>query len=108
MSYSKTHYGPGAIAALASGTALGWGPTIGSNDPTSPLVSGGSRGAYPIPSMAGCQGCGLGNGSTGGLSQTTKLLLAVAALPVAVYLFFWIPTHVSLDPPGVNWDWRIF
>lgn len=57
MAYSKTGYGPGNIAALSSGAALSYGPTIGSNDPTSPQSAGGSRGAFNIPGMSGC-GCG--------------------------------------------------
>jgi len=63
MSYAKTGYGPGNIAALSSGAALSWGPTIGSNDPTSPQSTGGSRAAYTIPpAMAGGCGCGTVHG----------------------------------------------
>ncbi len=37
MSYAKTSYGPGDIAALTSGIGLTMGPTIGSNDPMVPM-----------------------------------------------------------------------
>lgn len=53
MSYARTGYGPGNIAGLRSGAALSWGPTIGSNDPTSPQSIGGSRAAYPISALSG-------------------------------------------------------
>lgn len=59
MAYARTGYGPGNIGALQSGAALSYGPTIGTNDPTSPQSVGGSRAAYSIPpAMAGCCGCG--------------------------------------------------
>jgi hypothetical protein len=56
--YAKTDLGPGNIAALPSGIGLTQGPTISSNDPTSPQSSGGSHGAYSIPPVSGC--CGMG------------------------------------------------
>lgn len=56
--YSKTSYGPGNIAALTSGAALNYGPTIGSNDPTSAISAGGSHGSRSIPPVSGLGGCG--------------------------------------------------
>lgn len=56
--YAKTGYGPGSIAALSSGAALNYGPTIGSNDPTSAMSPGGSFGSRNIPALSGCCGCG--------------------------------------------------
>ena len=58
--YAKTGYGPGNIAALSSGAALSYGPTIGSNDPDSAMSPGGSHGAYAIPGVSGLGGCGCG------------------------------------------------
>jgi hypothetical protein len=56
--YSQTAYGPGNIAALTSGAALNYGPTIGSNDPASAMSAGGSFGSRNIPALSGCGGCG--------------------------------------------------
>jgi hypothetical protein len=58
--YAKTGYGPGNIAALTSGAALSYGPTISSNDPRSAMSVGGSSGAYAISPMSGMGGCGCG------------------------------------------------
>lgn len=61
--YASTSYGPGNIAALQSGVGLSQGPTIGSNDPTSPQSAGGRIAAYNIPPVSGCCGMGWGHGT---------------------------------------------
>lgn len=74
MAYARTGYGPGSIGVLQSGAALSYGPTIGSNDPTSPQGVGGSMAAYTIPSALGSSGFyEAGMGSESMLSRVRRL-----------------------------------
>jgi len=80
MSYSKTSFGPGNIGNLTSGIGLTYGPTIGSNDPSSFHGPGGSRAAYAIPPALGSSGFyEAGMGAEPMLSKLRRLFGGTAA-----------------------------
>jgi len=116
MTYARTTYGPGNIAALQSGVGLTWGPTIGSNDPTSPQSTGGSRGAYSIPPlsglgrvtghapvpMSGC-GCGCGSGRPGmGTNGNIRVMQIVPGALEAAMAARRLKLEVPLQPTSAQ------
>jgi hypothetical protein len=93
--YIRRSDGPGSIGGLLPGAALWHPPTIGSNDPFRNIGSV-TRGAGPVPSLGGCQGCGFGtngngnNNEAGMMQNLPSWAIPVGALALLGGAYWWL------------------